>query len=556
MQGTSMNRQAIRKKTIEIASSTMISRVLGMIREVLMANYLGAGVIADAFITAFKIPNSLRKIFAEGALSAALVPTFVTIGQKDNKEAVSSLMTLSVIIFQGALALLCLLIFFKAETVIRIIVPGWYCVAQPQSSFVFFGIPFVDQSIGACINFLSPAQANPQAVYAITFLRILISFILFLSVSALLASALQSIHQFFVPAFGQVLINIIFIAGIIFCLFYKLPVTYLCYFILASGIAQLLWHLSAYFKAGFTFGAITKQSVQSMKHVLGKFIPCLLSMSVMELLLFVSTSVASFLPSGSISLIYYANRFMGIPLGVFSRAFSTVLFPYFAKVGSYAHKRLSFFLFEAAKLIFWVMVPATLLFAFVSEKLFITLFLSEKFTMANVQEASIILKVFISGLFFFSLNHILLNLYYALHETRIPLFISTLVILVDVLISYFYLMPLFGAAGIAMATVLVSIMQTVFFALGLHFFFGFTFYWQQFFSFVGKSITQCALVSTLFVGIYYAFTSVLQLLVPSVADWLLNSIAFWGWFVHLSILFFGTLFATRRFFAIRLYFLD
>src|SRR3990172_10010031 len=108
-----MNRQAIRKKTIEIASSTMISRVLGMIREVLMANYLGAGVIAEAFITAFKIPNSLRKIFAEGALSAALVPTFVTIGQKDNKAAISSLMTLSIIIFQGVLALLCLLIYYK-----------------------------------------------------------------------------------------------------------------------------------------------------------------------------------------------------------------------------------------------------------------------------------------------------------------------------------------------------------------------------------------------------------------------------------------------------------
>ena len=97
-----MNRQAIRKKTLQVASSTMISRLLGMVREVLMANFLGVGAVADAFITAFKIPNSMRKVFAEGALSAALVPTFVSLEKKDDKRAVSSLMTLALLIDASA----------------------------------------------------------------------------------------------------------------------------------------------------------------------------------------------------------------------------------------------------------------------------------------------------------------------------------------------------------------------------------------------------------------------------------------------------------------------
>ncbi|MBX9702535.1 MAG: polysaccharide biosynthesis C-terminal domain-containing protein, partial [Silvanigrellaceae bacterium] len=287
-----------------------------------------------------------------------------------------------------------------------------------------------------------------------------------------------------------------------------------------------------------------------------KFIPCLLSMSVMELLLFVSTSVASFLPAGSIALIYYANRFMGIPLGVFSRAFSTVLFPYFAKVGAYAHKRLSFYLFEAAKLIYWVMVPVSLVLAAVAEKLFLTLFLSKKFTLEHVHEAKTILIVFIIGLLFFSLNHILLNLYYALHETRIPLFISIVVLVVDILLSYFLLMPMFGAPGIAMATVMVSIMQTVLFAAGLYYFFDFAFYWRQFLQFAVRATLQMLAVGVPFAAGYWALTTFMSSLSPFTAHLLLSTLAFWVWFIPLGAAAFFILFKTRSSFGIRLYFLE
>ncbi|OQA36471.1 MAG: putative peptidoglycan biosynthesis protein MurJ [Candidatus Dependentiae bacterium ADurb.Bin331] len=551
-----MNRADIRKKTVQVASSTMLSRLLGLAREVLMANYLGVGPLADAFLTAFKIPNSLRKVFAEGALSAALLPSFVAENAQNDKKAVNSLMTLSMMIFEGILCIVCLVIFWKAETIIRFIVPGWYCVVQPPATFSLFGIPFIDQTIGSCVAFLSTTQPSQQALLAVSFLRILISFILFLSMSALLASALQSVHRFFVPAFGQVLINVIFITGILVCISYQLPVTYLCFFILLSGIAQFVWHLIAYFNAGFSFGPIEDSTWSAMKKVLHKFIPCLLSMSVMELLLFVSTSVASFLPAGSISLIYYANRFMGIPLGVFSRAFSTVLFPSFARVGTYAHRRLSFYLYEAAKLIFWVMVPVSLMFAFVAHKLFLTLFLSNKFTLANVQEAGTILMIFVIGLFFFSLNHILLNLYYALHETRIPLIISCVVLATDLLLSYFVLMPLFGATGIALATVIVSALQTALFAYGLYYFFGFTFYGTAFAQFAAKSLLQCALVSGLFLILYYALIGIISMSFGSSAPMFLNSLIFWVWFIPLAGIFFGILFKTRKLFGIKLYFLE
>lgn len=523
-----ISKNTVLNKTIEVATSTLMSRILGLVREVLMVRFLGAGIISDAFFTAFKLPNSLRKVFAEGALSAAFIPTFVSIMKKDSQEQVSRLMSLSFLIFQGFLIACCVFIFFNACLIISYIAPGW----------------FID------------GTALPQVNYAVTYLRILIAFIVFLSSSALLAGALQSVNHFFVPAFSPVLLNIAFIAGILVCMLFGLPVTVLCYFILSGGLIQFLMHVYMYIHLQFTFESIDRKTWHYFAQVLIKFMPCLFSMSIMEINLFVSTSLATYLPKGSISLIYYANRFMGIPLGVFAVAFSTILLPYFSKISVYAPKRLSYYLFEATKVVFWVTVPITILMCIVSEKLFLTLFLSSKFTIEHVHEASWILIAFLAGLFIFSLNKILLNIFYSMHDTLTPVIVSIAAALTNYGASML-LMPLYGAFGIACAFVIAGAMQTVLFLFLLVYRVSFTLFIKQFVAFVINVAKQMVVGIGFFVIIVYIVTIVIQMLLPEwYAHILLNKLPYWLWMGPLLGLLGWYFYKTRRYFNIQLHFLD
>lgn len=189
---TILHKKSILSKTIQVGGSTAISRILGVMREVLLGNYLGPSVLFDSFITAFKIPNSLRKIFAEGALSASFVPTIVTMMKSGDKGHINAFMSRSFIVIEGILIALCTLIFWQAEGVIRAIMPGWF-IGHESVHVLGFPLPAAWFGFG---------QALPQVATAVLFLRILIAFIVFISSSALVASVLQAVNHFFVPAFS------------------------------------------------------------------------------------------------------------------------------------------------------------------------------------------------------------------------------------------------------------------------------------------------------------------------------------------------------------------
>lgn len=543
-------KSTIVKKTIQVGGSTLLSRLLGLAREILMVNFLGAGIVSDAFFTAYKIPNSLRKVFAEGALSAAFVPTFVAVAKKDARD-VNSLMTLSFLIFEGILISLCALIFFCADWVIKLIAPGWFSgsVVLPSDSY-----------ITQCIKSFAPAWystiAAPQAELAVMYLRILISFIVFLSSSALLAGALQAVNHFFIPALCSALLNVVFIGGIAICMWKGLSVNALCYFIIFGGLLQFLLHLGTYFRFNFSFAGITERSWGYFKQIVFKFIPCLFSMSINEINLFVSTSLASYLPSGSITLIYYANRFMGIPLGVFSTAFSTILLPYFSRINIDAPHRLGFYLYESAKVIFWVTISSMVVMIFLSEKIFHTMFLSNKFSLEQVTQAHYILITFLCGLFFFSLNKIMLNIYYSRQDTVTPTIVSLLSAFVNYCASSL-LLPIFGASGLALAIVIASVVQSVLFAVFLYRIPSFTFHIKEFFQFVMQAVMQIGIIFTFFVVIYNTMMyGISRSCAEHVANFLLFKIGFWLWAGPLCLVMVGVLIKTRKLFKIDLYFLD
>ncbi|HZW61658.1 MAG TPA: murein biosynthesis integral membrane protein MurJ [Candidatus Babeliales bacterium] len=533
---TILSKSSILKKTFEVASSTLMSRVLGIIRETLSVRYLGAGMASDAFLTAFRLPNTLRKIFAEGALSAAFVPTLVKVVRQEGKEEANRLMSLAFLIFEGLVLLLCALAMWQAEFTIKLMAPGF---------------------------------SAEKIAFAVPLLRILMPFIFFISSSALLAGALQSVGHFFVPAFSPVLLNVFFITGLVACWTLNLPVTHLCFFILFGGLVQFIGHLVAYFKLGFAFGAISIGVLRNFGSVLANFLLGSISMSVVEINLFIDSQFASYLPEGSVSLIYYANRFMGIPLGVFAVAFSTILLPHFSRITAYAPKRLSFYLLETSKFVAWVTIPATLMMCFFAQKFFATLFLSEKFTMAQAVETGHILIAFTIGLLFFSLNKIILSMYYALHAPWIPAMIAAFGAIINIVLDYI-LIEYWQATGLALATTISAIVQTiclvalfrskfsiVLFRKRFVWESNFKLYIKQFALFIWRYTLQLSLIFSTAFALYYGIELwIATSLSMGLKNFLLFGLGFWFWVGPLCGLTFLALFYSRKWFNVQLYFLD
>ena len=522
-----LHKKSILKKTFQVGSNTLASRFLGLAREILLMRFLGVGVVADAFTTAFMIPNSLRKIFAEGALTAAFVPTFVTLFHKGGKEKADELMALAFLFFEGFVLLLCTLVMWQPEYVIGLIAPGF---------------------------------SEAQVAATIPCLRILMPFIFFISTSSLLAGALHSVNHFFIPAFCPVLLNITFIGGILACLAYGWSVEYLCYAILFGGFLQLLAHIFKYFSLGFSFRRPDADTTRSFGQVLFKFLLCFLSMSVMELSLIIDQRFASYLHVGSVTLIKYTSRFMGIPLGVFAVAFSTILLPHFSKVNLTDPKRLHFYLLESMKFVFWVTIPATIILGYLSEDIFVTLFVSssKKFPVALIGEAGHLLMTFLAGLFFFSVNKILFNLYYSFHDTKYPTFIAAVATAMNVAANYAFVGP-FGTIGLALGTCISGITQTVLSLFFLKYRHNFTLSLREFFDFVVRYSFQLAAVCVPFYWMYQGAQRVVAYACMNsekLQFFFLKSFGFWVWVMPLVAALFGILYLTRKFFRVQMYFLD
>lgn len=514
-----LNKRSILKYTAQVGSLTFLSRILGIIRDTLLVRFFGIGAISDAFLTAFRIPNFFRHIFAEGALSASFVPAFVKSVKNNDREESNGLMTLSFLFFEGTILLLYTAVLFKTELIIKFIAPGF----SPE-----------------------------QTAYAVPFLRVLFPFLLLVSSSSLFAGALQSMNHFFVPAFGTPLWNMVYIGTLVLCITFKLPPLVLCGGIILGGFVQFLLHLYMYYSFGFAFGKITPNAWAAFKAVLLKFFPGLLGVSIVELNFFISAIIASFLPKGSISLLYFGQRFMNVPLGMFAVALSSILLPHFSRVVLYAPKRLNFYILEAAKFVSWVIIPITLFLMFCSENIFITFF-GAKATPENIFQARWILIFYLCGLLFLCLNRVLLNVFYAMKDTTatsIAVVISAVINIVGDLVGIYF----FGAYGIAMANTIAGLSLTLlcFYFLGKRH--QFHFYVGNYFNFLGRYVVQLSLAIGVFMLVYAA--TIHHFMATSLYQFVATGLGYWLLVPPLALVCMLVVFFTRRAFAIDLYFLN
>ncbi len=519
--------RSIIKKTAGIGGSTLLSRFFAYIREMLLIQFLGIGYISDAFFIALRVPNSLRKIFAEGALSSVLVPALIRAEKDNGRQAVNRLLTLAFVGIQAFILCLVIIMVVYAQAIITCMAPG---------------------------------ASGLQLSASVQFLKILAPFILFLSSSAILASALQASHHFFLPGLAPALLNCFYVVFIALCLYLSWSVTTFCWLMIAASIVNLIIHMLVSFSYNFRLSMPDRSSFCDFKKVIFQLFPSLLSVGINEVNFWIDSGFASYLSSGTLSLLRYAYQFVNIPLGVLVTSLSIVLLPYFSKIG-HSKEELSHYLVEAIKFVVWMMLPITLIMMYCSREIFETMFFSDKFTMDHVLCAQYNMNAYLVGLTFFGLEKIMLNAFYALQSAGIATGVSIITIGMNYWMNGL-LMKVYGGMGLALATSISTALRIVLFGLILSWYFKIKFQALQLFKLFINYCFQLFVLSCFFTWLAYSASSLIRLADFSYtlslfgfyfifdANFFLHSFGYWVWFCPLAGGFLWSIYRTRKFFGV------
>jgi len=402
---------------------TLLSRVLGLVRDVVIANLFGATGSADAFFVAFKIPNFLRRLFAEGAFSQAFVPVLSEYRTQRTLADVQLLVN-RVAGTLGAILLLVTLIAVAASPIVTaVFAPGFY-----MHETVKFDL-------------------------ASDMLRITFPYLLLISLTAFAGAILNSYERFAVPAFTPVLLNVCLIGCALFLTpIMDEPVMALAWGVLMAGAVQLcfqlpfLWHLRLLPKPRWGW------QDEGVQRILMLMLPALFGVSVAQINLLLDTVLASFLQTGSVSWLYYSDRLSELPLGVFGIAISTVILPSLSRkhasqsTDSFAHT-----LDWAVRMILLIGLPSAVALVMLAEPLIITLFKYGAMTERDVAMSAMSLRAYGVGLLAFMLIKVLAPGYFSRQDMKTPVKIAIQAMVANMVFNLLLIFP-FQHVGLAAAT--------------------------------------------------------------------------------------------------------
>lgn len=370
---------------------TLLSRVLGFLRDVAFAVLFGAGAGMDAFLVAFKIPNFMRRMFAEGAFAQSFVPVLAETKAREGAAEVRALVD----VVAGTLGVILLLI-----TVVGVI-------AAPLLILLF-----------------APGFAGESTQYdqAVHLLRFTFPYLFFISLTAFAGGILNTYGRFAVPAFTPVLLNVCLISAAVFAApHFQDPVTALAVGVFIAGAAQLVFQLPFLAKLGLLPRPRWGWSNVKVRSIIHRMLPILFGSSVAQVNLLLDTIIASMLATGSVSWLYYSDRLMEFPLGIFSIAIATVILPSLSmRHGQASAQAFSDTLDWALRLLIVVGTPAMVGLFVLAGPLVTTLFYYRSFEVADVLMSRYSLMAYAFGFMGFSLVKILLPGFYARGDTRTP----------------------------------------------------------------------------------------------------------------------------------------
>lgn len=398
--------------TAVVSSLTLVSRVLGFIREILVARLFGGGLFADALFVAFRIPNLLRSIFAEGALTSAFVPVFageLAKGQDDARSAIRSVVGLLI----TATAVVTLLGIIFADQIVVAIAPGF-------------------------------AEGTERHELCVLLTRILMPYIMCVSIVALLNGALNSVHIFGASALAQVVMNLALIAGAVAAAYFDAwqAAVVLAWSALIGGILQIIAQIPALRRAGFSLRPSRRIWSDASKQVVHLMLPAVLGAAVYQLSIFLTTQLASILESGSVAWLSYADRLSQLPVGVFAIALSSVLLPTLSNAQARGDgEQFKGSLLDALRFTSFLMIPTALFLFVFAHPVIQILFERGKFDSLDTFKTALAAQAFSVGLWAVSCHSMLVRAFNAQKDTKTPTMIGVVTLCVQLFLSVLFMGP-------------------------------------------------------------------------------------------------------------------
>lgn len=424
------------RSTSVVSAMTLISRILGLVRDVVFARYFGATIVMDAFIVANRIPNMLRRFFAEGAFSQGFVPVMARYREQHTKEEARQFVdavagTLGLILFLVTLAGV-----IAAPLLVLVVAPG------------FIG-------------------EDGRFDLATAMLRFTFPYLFFVSLTAFAGGILNTYGRFAVPAFTPVILNVVLIAAAMW-LSPKLadPGMALAYGVFIAGLAQLVFQVPFLAKIHAVPRPRWRPKHEGVRRAGKLMLPAIFGSSVAQVNVLVGGIIASMLGIGKISLLYYSDRLMEFPLGLFSIAIATVTLPQLSRQhAKQSMQEFSQIVDWSLKLVFLIALPSAVGLVVLAEPLVATIFYGGEFSAYDVQMTALSLQAFSLGLIGFSLVKILAPAYFAREDTRTPVKIGLVALAANFVLSVVLAIGLTKSgydgthAGLALATSIAAMVN-------------------------------------------------------------------------------------------------
>ena len=423
--------RAIAKSAGIISFATLCSRILGFVRDMVIARLFGVYVYAQAFVVAFRIPNLFRDLLGEGATNAALVPVFSEYTVRHTKEEFWELSNVLLNLLLVILASVTILGIVFSPFIVRLIAPGF--IASPE-------------------KLATTVRLN----------RLIFPYVLLVSLAAYSMGILNSLKHFAVPAFAPCLLNI---SIIIFAIAFGEGIKGLALGVMVGGCLQLAIQIPVLYKKGFRLRLFQDFYHPAAKIVGRLLLPRVLSSSIYQLNNFVDSifgSLAWVVGEGGVAILYFSYRLIQFPLGIFSNALSQAILPTLSTQAlEDTHDKLRGTLSWGLRSTFFVMLPASVGFLVLALPIVSTLFGGGKFDASSAQITARALLFYSIGLFAYGGTKILQSAFFALKDTVTPTKIAALALAVNIILNFLFMFPL-KIAGLALATSLSGICSFLF----------------------------------------------------------------------------------------------
>ncbi len=412
-----------------VGAATLLSRILGFFRDAVIAWYFGAGHYSDAFIAAFRIPNLLRKLLGEGSISNAFVPVLTDYLAIDGREEAFRLARSALWVLSIILVVISLIGILIAPLIVKFIAPG------------FIGTP-------------------DKLALTITLTRIMFPYIFFIGLVALCMGILNVFGHFAAPALAPVLLNLAIIFSVFFlCPHLNTPVLGLAIGVMIGGILQLFLQLPVMAGHGFNFWQKAKMGHPGLKKMSRLMPPVILGGAVYQINVLVGTLLGSFLPEGSVSVLYFADRLVQFPLGIFAIAAATAVLPSLSRQASLNDlNALKDTFGYAVRLTLFLTIPSMMGLIVLRVPIITMLFQRGEFSLQATLLTAQALLYYAIGLWAFSAVRIVAATFFALKDTRTPMVLATVSILANIGLGVVLMKPL-AHAGLALATSLASVLN-------------------------------------------------------------------------------------------------